>query len=785
MIKQLDMVKTIVSIIVFWSVSIPLVWTQPSLLDSLIQVANQVEQVEAKARLLHQISVLAYEQNHINALAHAEQSLAWAKRYELHQMTIKAHLQLVDVLAKKQAFDGAKEYLVMAESMLAQQSYPEEQVQYGASQGHLYIMERNYKEAAVVLKNSYEAYLNLPQPNQTLRRTLLKRLVYAYNKERNEEAAVQYLVEWLQLRTAKDSTIVYNHWGTILARQQQFEEALVFYEKSLGLATSHQEHNLEGNILLDIGNAYFGKKHWTKAIYYYTLSAEIKERLGDEARLAALHNNIAGIYHHQGYYDKSLEYYQKNENYYKKRQDSVQLAVVWANMGSVMISQGKYEDGIELVRAAIPILNTTQQYERVLLIAHLNLGLAYVQINNYPLAMQYLQFAEEAAIDQEDNSSLMTISNLYGFCFFKLERYNLAIEYYQKALQLGQDLDDLDEQATALSGLHKVEQARQNYQAALNYLEQYQIIHDSAQTLQTDERLLDLQEKYNSEQKEKEIATLNIKNQNAELENQLQKRQLHSLITTASLVGLVLLLLAGFLAYRQRQQKTLLAQTKALHNEKVNQLIDKQELQTLDAVLEAQQEERKTLAKDIHDTLGSFLATLKYQHEAGKDAASDPTQYQIMETLIDQACSEVRAISHQMATGEGVNFELTHALEQLVLRIKNTQQFDIDFQHFGEGEGLSQKEELLIYRIVQELLSNILKHASATQASVQLNQGEAEWTVVVEDNGKGFDHKKPLNEGLGLNSVAERIQQLNGQLNVDSMPGRGTTVIVTLPIYQS
>lgn len=658
---------------------------------------------------------------------------------------------------------------------------PKEQAQYAIAHGKLYNKQHNYKEAIALLRTSYANYIQVPKPDPALRRSLLRLLFNAYKWDRNWTAAAQYLDEWLQLKTGKDSAVVYKNWGIILARQQQHEQALVLYEKGLAIATHHQEYDLQGTIALNMGNAYYSTDHWKKAIYYYTLSAEIKEQLGDESMLALIHNNIAGVYQDQRRYDESLGYYEKNQLYYQRIQDSVRLGMTWVNMGLVHILQKKHKEGIELLLMALPQI-ADKQYITTQLAAHLNLGFAYVEIKNYPLAMQYLQLAEEVAIAEKDDYSMLIITNLYGFCFLKLEKYQLAYEYYQKALQLGQELEQLDEQAIALSGLHEVEQARQNYQAALSYLEQYQTIHDSLQTLQTDKQLLELQEKYNTEQKEKEIATLNIQNQNAELENQLQKRQLRSLITTASLVGLVLVLLAGFLAYRQRQQKKLLTQTKALHNEKVNQLIDKQELQTLDAVLEAQQEERKTLAKDIHDTLGSFLATLKYQHEAGKDAAIDQAQHQIMETLIDQACSEVRSISHQMATGEGVNFELTHALEQLVLRIKNTQQFDIDFQHFGDGEGLSQKEELLVYRIVQELLSNILKHAAASQANVQLNQGETEWTIIVEDNGKGFEQTKPLNEGLGLRSVAERIQQLNGQLNVDSMPGRGTTVIVTLPI---
>jgi signal transduction histidine kinase len=219
----------------------------------------------------------------------------------------------------------------------------------------------------------------------------------------------------------------------------------------------------------------------------------------------------------------------------------------------------------------------------------------------------------------------------------------------------------------------------------------------------------------------------------------------------------------------------------------VTQIINQQEIEVLDAVVDAQQKERKGIAKEIHDTLGSFLATLKYQHEAGKDLSNqDPSnqvQHELMEKLISQTATEIRSIAHQMATGEKFDFNLQAAISQLVDRIRNTQQFDLQFNYWGKEFSQNRELDLTIYRVTQELLSNVLKHAQASEAILQINQNEEEITLMVEDNGLGFVSDSEPSKGLGLRSIRERIQKINGQVNIDSHPQKGTTIILTIPIH--
>ncbi len=157
-------------------------------------------------------------------------------------------------------------------------------------------------------------------------------------------------------------------------------------------------------------------------------------------------------------------------------------------------------------------------------------------------------------------------------------------------------------------------------------------------------------------------------------------------------------------------------------------------------------------------------------------------QYHKATTILDEACDEVRKISHDLASGELVKFGLVAALNQLAKTIEDSGQINIKTLAFGMDNRLESATEIALYRIVQELLSNILKHSRATQVTIQLNKAGNNLNIVVEDNGTGFDPSAVLaNSGLGLKNVETRVHKLNGNIHIDSGKGRGTTTIIDIP----
>ncbi|BDS12944.1 tetratricopeptide repeat protein [Aureispira anguillae] len=753
-------------------------------LDSLKHQLSLKTKPSEKAVLYNEIAWAALLEKKDSVVFYAEEALAFSKQHQLQEPLIVATLQMANIYRKKKQLDLAAQHLEQAQLLLQEGAFPEQQTRYRLFSAYLALSNRNLEKAIEQFQKGYTLSF---EHNPKLQFSFCMGLGYAYQKQGAYEKAEEYLKKGLEVAKTthnwEDKIKAYNDLGNFYARQERYDEALLLYKGSLELCEQHQDYKGQSRVYLNMGNIHLLKEHWTLAIEYYMQSAALKEQLEDRAGAAAIHNNIAAIYKEQKRYTESLEYYEKSRVHYNDIQDSVGLAETWINIAIIKVLQKEPQMAIVLLNKALNVLEQRNE-QAAIAIAQLNLAFAYSEVGEYQLALDYLQFAEKVAKEKEDLHSMVSIANAYGANYFYLKNYPKAIQYYQEGLKIGQDLELLVEQRTALFGLYETKQYMGDFEASLKWFEQYTIIKDSLVNNRNNHQLVSLQEQYHTKQKEQEIAQLNIVNDNIELENQLKTKQFNLLLLGSLLILVIMGLLSLFLYYRQQQQKIVLKHATELHNKQINQLIQEQEIETLDVVFAAQQKERKSLAKDIHDTLGSFLATLKYQHEAGRPQTEEKAvqnQYQIMEQLIGQACTEVRSISHQMATGERFNFDLKKAIENLVQRIRNTQQFKVDFNYFGEHFSLPNETELTLYRIVQELFSNILKHAQASHAILQINQSESEITLMMEDDGQGFDVQHVASGGLGLNSISERVQKLKGAVQVDSHKGRGTTVVISLP----
>lgn len=236
-----------------------------------------------------------------------------------------------------------------------------------------------------------------------------------------------------------------------------------------------------------------------------------------------------------------------------------------------------------------------------------------------------------------------------------------------------------------------------------------------------------------------------------------------------------ILALSGFLAYRVKEMQEM---GKGLLIEK--NLVQQQRTQ---AVLEAEERERVRIAQDLHDGIGQTLAAARmtlgnYVSQKKVDAEELKNSLHLLEDSI----REVREISHNMMPGSLTKFGLSSALKQFVNKINALDTLKVDLQVVGLKERLDEKTEMMLYRIVQEIVSNTIRHADATKVSIELIKHDGELILIVEDNGKGFDTENKENQGIGLKNIATRVEYLNGYVNFDSMIGRGTSVVVEIPL---
>jgi signal transduction histidine kinase/uncharacterized protein HemY len=753
-------------------------------LDSLKQLLSQPIELAEKAILYNILTWETQQQQQDSALEIALLSLQFAQEHQLDQAAVTAELQLADILRSQRDFEACATHLAKAKTRIENGSFKKEAIRLLYFEGNLAYSE--YKDAEAI--HLFEKCYPLSKENYTsLCFDISSKLATLYKSQTQYKKAQNYFQAALKYgKTTEQQIETQTSLGNLFVQQQDYKKALELYQKNVLLSISIHSELEESNAYLGIGNIHLIEDHWIQALEFYLKSAAIKEKVDDIQGLAELHQNIALVYKNQERFDKSIEYYTKCETYYKTTADTTNLIEIWSNTAVSYIAQDKYSQAILLLQQAVESLKDYPS-PHISLVVQMNLGLVYMQIQEYSKALIYFDESLITAQEQQNKLFLTNIYNYHGANYFYLKDYPASISYYKKALGLSKELALIDKQRSAIFGLYESNEYLGNTIEALNYHKKYVALKDSLYNTETTNRISELQEQYDTKQKEQDIQQLNIENKNIALESELKTKQLNQFLLVIVLGTLIMFFLGLLWRYRNKQQKERTKHTKVLHEKKVNQMINQQEIEMLDAVVDAQQKERKGVAKEIHDTLGSFLATLKYQHEAGKELTSkgpaNQEQYQLMEQLIGQTAKEVRSIAHQMATGEKFEFDLQVTIEQLVNRIRNTQQFDLKFNYLGASFTLPRELELTLYRVTQELLSNILKHANATEAMVQINQSETEITLMVEDNGCGFAVKTSKKKGgLGLHSIRERIEQFNGQVTIDSHPKYGTTVVIGIPL---
>lgn len=284
-----------------------------------------------------------------------------------------------------------------------------------------------------------------------------------------------------------------------------------------------------------------------------------------------------------------------------------------------------------------------------------------------------------------------------------------------------------------------------------------------------------------------EINRLNVElqTQQKELDNSRLRQNKIWLIVASSILGLLLLL--SYLALQNiRSKKHIVEKEKEIQTQKVEKLIREQELSGIDAMIEGQEKERQRLANDLHDHLGSLLATVKYHIQnlrisRKQGGVSEEMLLDKADDLLEQAYQKVRGIAHERNAGVPAQEGLLPAVKNFASKVSYNNRLKIDVIDHGMDKRLENSLELTLFRIIQELITNIIKHSGGKEASIQLTHHETSINVLVEDDGTGFE-ASAVPAGMGLYAIRKRIDSLAGKLIIDSAPGKGTTVIIDIPL---
>jgi signal transduction histidine kinase len=254
-----------------------------------------------------------------------------------------------------------------------------------------------------------------------------------------------------------------------------------------------------------------------------------------------------------------------------------------------------------------------------------------------------------------------------------------------------------------------------------------------------------------------------------------------ALMFTVATVGMLLLAVSIVLFVLFYQRKML--------QEQIRRQLREAEFQKmmLKAALDSQEKERRRLAADLHDSIGAMLSTIRVGLSTLPRSAGIPEDIVLpTKNLLDDTIESVRSISRDLMPATLEKFGLSQAISEMCMRITSTAKIEMVFNEEGQPVRLSQTNEVMLYRIVQELFNNAVKHASPTQVQVRLNWNRT-LEICVEDNGRGFDYEQTKNEngsgrGLGLFNIGNRSRLMGASLSIESKKEEGTKILIQLPI---
>lgn len=557
----------------------------------------------------------------------------------------------------------------------------------------------------------------------------------------------------------------YNVKGIYFDVTSKQDSAVLMYKKALQIIEPHDSlHKLKGSYLNNIGLVFAAKGANDSAFFYYSRALE-EARAYDNLKFRGnITHNIGIALKRQGRVKEAVRYYRKGIKIGKERDDVRFTAQLYHSMSEVFSAQRNYDSALHFVRKAIgPFKEANDRFR--LGMAYHNLG-AYLRVSqhsdsSYFYLKQSLRIQRSLNDRSRASSSAHMLSEHYG----NDGNADSARKYLEIAAEYV-DTTNLGRYSIFLDVQGLIEHLEGQHDKSFNTMLRSQQMRDSSHIRNYRSEVAAVQESLNLKMKEQEIEKLEAKNA---LTQEKSKNQKTVLIGAISLLLLVVVI--GIVVYNRTQlkHKNALTEKELEFQEKANFM-----------TIETQEEERQRIAQELHDDIGQQLTAIKMGwNNFFKENKQNESAEKLQKNL-DELAEDVRTLSHRMMPKALVQLGLQAAIEDLVNKHSQQSGVEAHFEYFNLKERYEGRIEKTLYRIAQEALNNIVKHARATEINVQLYGQETWLTMMVEDNGQGFISERTT--GKGLFNMENRAKLLKGEVNIESSPEQGTVVFVRIPV---
>ncbi|TJZ62898.1 tetratricopeptide repeat protein [Sphingobacterium olei] len=490
------------------------------------------------------------------------------------------------------------------------------------------------------------------------------------------------------------------------------------------------------------------------------ISNEIKnptdENLSDRRKYL---NNLSSLLLDLNDLDKGLHYAWRSYEIARELKDSVSMGKSLVNVMVAEAMAGKLDDAVRHGKEYLVIGRSFGDLPMEIKALN-NLADVYRMQKRFPLALKTFNEALKitpATMPGNEVYSLTGMSNV----FKEMGKPKEAKIYFERAFKLAKKELNMPQLADMYLTGAGINEALGDYKSALDLYKQHLKSNDSLRSNETQKTINELEVKYRAAQNREMIAERDLKIVQQEAE--LNRKNKWLIIYIFSWI----ILISGFFVFR-----TLYRQRRRTQETELQQKL-------AEAQLKGEEKERARTAKELHDGVASILSAAKLHLTAINDLQDVQVPFQDVSQLIDIAVREIRNISHNLAPEMILVEGLGYAIRSFCRRV-NKPNFQLHCYIIGNLTELDKSCQLTIYRIVQESVTNILKHANASEGIVQLMEEKGRLFITIEDNGTGFDAESTLANGIGFNNLFSRIKLINGSIDIRSNPGRGTSVYITV-----
>lgn len=538
------------------------------------------------------------------------------------------------------------------------------------------------------------------------------------------------------------------------------EKAKEWYDTAQIYLQRSKNYLWNGYLNMNYGIILNSKYSFESGIGYLNKSIQYFELAKDTIQQAHAFSSISHAFHDFGDYEKGKEYARKGLALIEFQKEP-HGNVAWYLWNVLAINYDDNKEYDNAIATHLKALDLAKKDNQRLASTYNNLGNTYKKKGILAEAEKYFQKSFQIEKVLQRDYQYATIYGNLGDVALKQNNYALARKYLDSCLFYSEKAGSPEKLKDAYEYNANWYEATGDYKNSLRFIKLNILLKDSLENVAKAGVIYDAQERYESSKKEQENQELQISNRLKTIEKDKAVSE-KKIILTASAILMVLLSAVAWLLYRN----------------KLNKIKRSEELKMNQALFEGEQKERIRIARDLHDSVGQMLSLAKMNLSAFPDEQLLPTAH-----LIDSTISEVRSISHNLIP-EDLNFGIFAALETLSEKINHSETTKMSVNITEEIRNLKfeKQNELSIYRIVQEVIGNMIRHSGANNIDLTVTQQAQKMLFSIKDNGKGMDTRHIENsKGIGWKNIKARVNLLDGEIKVLSEKLTGTQIEILLP----